>query len=588
VKSCPECYSEYDDAQDICPDDNTALRVIERDPLIGQKLSDRYEVVSVIGRGGMGVVYKVRQEYMDRYMAIKMLHSHMVADSEAVKRFFREAKTVSQVKHHHIITLYDFGMSKLGQPYLVMDYLEGVSLKTEIKDNGPVSIERAANIYAQVCDALASAHSVNLVHRDLKPENIMLSVSGGMDDWVTLVDFGLSKLRDTKKEEENLHITKVGDVCGSPPYMSPEQCLSSLIVDPRSDIYSLAICVYETLSAKLPYNAKSAIELLDCHLYATPIPFNQSAPEFKMCSELTHVLSKALQKDPEKRHQTVEEFGNEFRDACRRDALKFRTAKHRVEVSSFSDLKGEAEAIRQKSLVESRNLKAAEVPEGIQFSTTAVLAEAAKGTQTNGKNGHTVKQESPSWLNVLRSRVGGSKKSTLSGEALAAASAADIAAMPGLPGTELVDNCSYCHTKTQLGIKFCVNCQHQLLTVHEASKLRTSNGLYTVPQKGFRGTENLNVAFTSRAKNSLNSGMDRRSIEKVLGLATVALVLASGVWGYLRWSNSPLTNIFNAQNKVASSAAPAAPAAPPAAVTNTSATKRGSGSRSSGGHNRRH
>ncbi|MDR3617476.1 MAG: serine/threonine-protein kinase [Candidatus Obscuribacterales bacterium] len=585
MKSCPECYSEYDDAQDICPDDNTALRVIERDPLVGQKLSDRYEVVSVIGRGGMGVVYKVRQEYMDRYMAIKMLHSHMVADSEAVKRFFREAKTVSQVKHHHIITLYDFGMSKLGQPYLVMDYLEGVSLKTEIKDNGPVSIERAANIYAQVCDALASAHSVNLVHRDLKPENIMLSVSGGMDDWVTLVDFGLSKLRDTKKEEENLHITKVGDVCGSPPYMSPEQCLSSLIVDPRSDIYSLAICVYETLSAKLPYNAKSAIELLDCHLYATPIPFNQSAPEFKMCSELTHVLSKALQKDPEKRHQTIEEFGNEFRDACRRDALKFRTAKHRVEVSSFSDLKGEAEAIRQKSLVESRNLKAAEVPEGIQFSTTAVLAEAAKGTQTDGKNGHPEKQESPSWLNVLRSKVGGPRKSTLSDAAIAAASAADLAPIAGLPGTELVENCPYCHTKTQLGIKFCVNCQHQLLTVHEASKLRTSNGLYTVPQKGLRGTENLNVAFTSRAKNSLNSGMDRRSIEKVLGLATAALVLASGVWGYLRWSNSPLTNIFNAQNKVASSAAPAAP---PAAVSTAAAPKRGSGSRSSGGHNRRH
>jgi serine/threonine-protein kinase len=571
VKSCPECYSEYDDAQDICPDDSTALRVIERDPLVGQKLSDRYEIVSVIGRGGMGVVYKVRQEYMDRFMAIKMLHSHMVADSEAVKRFFREAKTVSQVKHHHIITLYDFGMSKLGQPYLVMDYLEGVSLKTEIKDNGPVSIERAANIYAQVCDALASAHSVNLVHRDLKPENIMLTVSGGMEDWVTLVDFGLSKLRDTKKEEENLHITKVGDVCGSPPYMSPEQCLSSLIVDPRSDIYSLAICVYETLSAKLPYNAKSAIELLDCHLYATPIPFNQSAPEFKMCSELTHVLSKALQKDPEKRQQTIEEFGNEFRDACRRDALKFRTAKHRVEVSSFSDLKGEAEAIRQKSLVESRNLKAVEVPDGIQFSATAVLPEVARGAQTNGKNGHPEKQESLSWLNVLRSKVGGTRKSLLRSDAIA--------------GTELVDNCPYCHTKTQLGIKFCVNCQHQLLSVHEASKLRTSNGLYTVPQKGLRGTDNINVAFTSRAKNSLNSGMDRRSIEKVLGLATATLVLVSGVWGYLRWSNSPLTNIFNAQNKVASSSALSVTAAN---TNNTASQKKGSGNRSLGARNRRH
>ena len=222
MKSCPECYSEYEDTYDKCPSDGVALRKIERDPLVGTRLADRYEVVSVVGRGGMGVVYKVRQEQMDRYMAVKMLHSHMVAEPEAVKRFYREAKTVSQVRHHHIITLYDFGMSKLGQPYLVMDYLEGTSLKSVLKDEGPVPIERVEFIYSQVVDALASAHSVDLVHRDLKPENIMLSKSGGEDDWVTLVDFGLSKLRDPKaNNEENYHITKIGDVCGSPTLHEP-------------------------------------------------------------------------------------------------------------------------------------------------------------------------------------------------------------------------------------------------------------------------------------------------------------------------------------------------------------------------------
>lgn len=478
LKSCPECYSEYEDSLEKCPSDDAVLRTIERDPLVGTRLADRYEIVEVVGRGGMGVVYKVRQEYMDRMMAIKMLHSHMVADSEAVKRFFREAKTVSQVRHHHIITLYDFGMSKLGQPYLVMDYLEGTSLKNVIKDEGPIAIERAANIYTQVCDALASAHAVNLVHRDLKPENIMLSKNGGHDDWVTLVDFGLSKLRDPKKEEENLHITKVGDVCGSPPYMSPEQCLSSLIVDPRSDIYSLAICVYETLSAKLPFAAKSAIEMLDCHLYATPIPFNQSTPELKVCSEITHVLSKALQKDPEKRHQTIEEFGQELRDACRRDSLKFRTAKHRVEISSFSDLMSEAEALRQQALADARINKRTP-PEGVQFVTSSTVMPAAKAD---------VESKNPAWLNKIKGAVATQKKNGTK----------DSVEEEGIDPVSS-ESCPYCSAMIQPGIKFCISCQHQLISPQEMGKLRPTKG----GNKNGRGSAE-SIAFSKKSKNRIS------------------------------------------------------------------------------------
>ena len=136
LKSCPECFSEYEDSVERCPDDSATLKSIDKDPLVGTRLADRYEVLGVVGRGGMGVVYKVRHELMDRFMAVKMLHSHLVSEPEAVKRFHREAKTVSQVKHHHIITLYDFGMSSQRQPYIVMDYLEGTSLKNIIKDEG--------------------------------------------------------------------------------------------------------------------------------------------------------------------------------------------------------------------------------------------------------------------------------------------------------------------------------------------------------------------------------------------------------------------------------------------------------------------
>ena len=429
LKSCPECYSEYEDSVEKCESDGTALRKIERDPLIGTRLADRYEIVSVVGRGGMGVVYKVRQEQMDRFMAIKMLHSHMVAEPEAVKRFYREAKTVSQVRHHHIITLYDFGMSKLGQPFLVMDYLEGTSLKSVLKEEGPVPIERVEYIYSQVVDALASAHSVELVHRDLKPENIMLSKSSGEDDWVTLVDFGLSKLRDPKaNNEENYHITKIGDVCGSPPYMSPEQCLSSQAVDPRSDIYSLGICVYETLSAKLPFTAKSAIEMLDAHLYATPIPFNQIAPEFKMCSEITNVLNKALQKDPDRRHQTVQEFGNEFREACRRDALKFRAMKHRAEMSSYQDLQSEAKALASTAALDAIS------DEQIKQAELEVQLAAQNAKKYN-------------FVEWLVSKFAKAAKPIVEAEE-----------------STSEEKCPFCQTAITPGIKFCLNCQHKFAT----------------------------------------------------------------------------------------------------------------------------
>src|SRR6516165_556368 len=176
---------------DECPVDSTMLKVVEKDPLVGTHLANRYQILSVIGRGGMGVVYKARQEIMDRLMAIKMLHSHMVAEPESVKRFFREAKTVSQVKHHHVVTLYDFGMSPQGQPFIVMDYLEGKSLKHIVKESGPLTFERADNIFRQVCEGLAAAHVLDVVHRDMKPENIVISKQTDDTDWVTLVDFGL-------------------------------------------------------------------------------------------------------------------------------------------------------------------------------------------------------------------------------------------------------------------------------------------------------------------------------------------------------------------------------------------------------------
>lgn len=520
MKSCPECYSEYEDGLERCPADSSLLKSGDRDPLVGTRLGDRYEIVSVIGRGGMGVVYKARQEQMDKLMAIKMLHSHMVSDSEAVKRFYREAKTVSQVKHHHIVTLYDFGMSSQGQPFLVMDYLQGVSLKDELKNNGPLSFERADRIFAQIVDGLAAAHSLDVVHRDLKPENIVLSSNAPTGDWVTLVDFGLSKLKEPKTQDAYT-ITKTGDVCGSPPYMSPEQCLAASAVDPRSDIYSLAIVAYESLSGFLPYKAKSAIEMMDCHLYGTPTPFSQASTDFKVCTEVTNVLNKALAKEPEQRQQDIQEFGKELHEALARDGIKLKSYKHRMEIADFKDMESEAEALMTGSyptlglaaeghLNAINNQTAMEIATNTQVDSNYSKASiqtgghevvnfsnnngAANNNNSNHNNGEASAEEAQrSWISRVMSAVFGPRPQAV------------VEQEEELESSLPYANCPYCQAPVRSMIRFCISCQRQLPSAAEYARMRISAGSKLVPAKSQTNTgRHAKPGFSNRAKESMN------------------------------------------------------------------------------------
>jgi serine/threonine-protein kinase len=471
---------------------------VELDPLVGTRLGDRYEIVSVIGRGGMGVVYKARQEQMDKLMAIKMLHSHMVSDSEAVRRFYREAKTVSQVKHHHIVTLYDFGMSSQGQPFLVMDYLEGKTLKDVLKA-GPLPFDRAERIVGQAIDALASAHSLNVVHRDLKPENIVLSTNGQNSDWVTLVDFGLSKLKEPKTQDA-YQITRTGDVCGSPPYMSPEQCLASSAVDPRSDLYSLAIVIYECLSGKLPFTAKSAIEMMDCHLYQNPIPFHLATPELKVCSEISNVLSKAFSKEPEDRQADILEFGKEMQEAIQRDGIKLKTYKHRLENTSFKDLESEAEALASGTYPAVPDRMSTPVSQLANDVMNSI--EAGDQDQTIQATGtHRVPPDNNrNWVSQVMSVVLGPRPQASQPEP----SQLDTASMAALPYT----NCPYCGATVRAMIKFCVSCQRQLPSAQEYAKMRSfaaGGKIETANSRNINATGAYNKpAFSNRAKDAMN------------------------------------------------------------------------------------
>ncbi|HEY9868062.1 MAG TPA: serine/threonine-protein kinase [Candidatus Obscuribacterales bacterium] len=507
LKFCPECFHEYQDDVAQCPADGSTLSGIEPDPLVGTRLSDRYEIQSVLGRGGMGVVYKARHEHLDRVVAIKMLHRHLVSDAEALKRFHREAKAVSRVKHPHSVRLYDFGISTSGQPYIVMDYIEGISLKRVLKQEGPLSLERAGHIFGQVVEALSCAHSEGVIHRDLKPENIMLTWRGNDRDWVEVVDFGISKLRS----KDNItidQVTKLGDVCGSPPYMSPEQCLASVPVDARSDIYSLAVVVYESLAGRLPFKAKTAVEMIDCHLYASPTPLKAANPELSSCDALTTLLARALHKEPEKRHQSMSEFGTELKEAIRRDAIKLRSIGSLAEALSVEEsgaAAAAAEAGSQDQQVASHRHAPAIAAEPLK-AQRASLAGGAGGRLVSRREGGLFGRMF-AWL-LGKRRGGGDDEPNY-----------------------ILENCPYCNAAVQAKIKFCLECGRILPSPQELSRLRTAQGIFSYPKGRKVGPDVPEFSTKARAVTS-RAGIRERG----LLIFNLALILALCWFLYAAWS----------------------------------------------------
>jgi serine/threonine protein kinase len=234
------------------------------DPLLGVVVEGRYKIESVIGQGSAGTVYKAIQELIGREVAIKVLHDYLVSDQEFIKRFTQEAKASSRLSHPNIITIYDFGViPQGGRPYIAMDLLKGTPLSDYIADKNHIPAEDALPLFKQVCSALAEAHRQGVVHRDIKPENIVLVERSGQKLFPIVVDFGIARL--VQEESDVARITRTGTVCGSPTYMSPEQCMSSK-VDHRSDIYSLGIVIYETLTGEVPFLSDELVKVMAMQL----------------------------------------------------------------------------------------------------------------------------------------------------------------------------------------------------------------------------------------------------------------------------------------------------------------------------------
>ena len=288
---------------------------LQTDPYVGTVLANVYEIHSIIGHGGMGVVYKARHAMMDRIVAIKMLKAQLITDSMSVKRFQQEVKASSRINHPHVVAVYNFGLTPQGLPYIVMDYLEGNTLAGVIRRDGQLGVERGVKIISQACEGLAYAHKQGVVHRDLKPGNIVLTDYDGDSEFVKVVDFGVAKLMGGTADSQRL--TQAGDICGSPVYMSPEQCMGQEL-DWRSDIYSMGVVIYETLTGCLPLVGTTMVDTMAKQCSEMPPPFATARPDLYIPERIQQVVFKALAKDPNNRHQSMDELREDLYQAIPR------------------------------------------------------------------------------------------------------------------------------------------------------------------------------------------------------------------------------------------------------------------------------
>lgn len=304
-KYCPRCYGQFESSLNVCPDDGAELRNPSNDPLIGKVFADRYEIQSVLGTGGMSIVYKAQHRLMNRTVAIKMLHKVYKEEVVALERFRLEAEAASQLNHQNIVSVYDFGVTPEGEPFFVMDCLQGESLQELISRKGKVPYERALPIFRQICDALDAAHKKGIVHRDLKAANVVLVKQPDGSELVKLVDFGIAKIlpQDGKQQQ---HLTRTGEIFGSPICMSPEQCLGQPL-DVRTDIYALGCLMYETLTGGPPFMGDSLLVTMNKHVSEPPKPISQVVPEAKVPPELEELVLKCMAKSPGDRCQSAGE-----------------------------------------------------------------------------------------------------------------------------------------------------------------------------------------------------------------------------------------------------------------------------------------
>ncbi len=268
----------------------------------GYQVNKAYEVISVIGHGGMGAVYHVRHLFLSKEMALKVLRSSDVSET-AWRRFQIEAQAIARLNHPNIVRIFDMGLIDGVTPYYAMELLNGQSLADKLEKKTLLPVPEAISIFRQVCAGLAYAHEHEIIHRDIKPGNIVLQeVEPGVIS-AKLVDFGIVKLTG-ENDGDKQGLTRPGEVCGSPRYMSPEQC-SGVNVTYRTDLYSMGVALFETLTGTVPFHGKDAVSTMEMHQGSEPMSLFDASEGMDFPPELQEVVSTLLAKGPLDRYQSA-------------------------------------------------------------------------------------------------------------------------------------------------------------------------------------------------------------------------------------------------------------------------------------------
>ncbi len=269
----------------------------------GEVIAERYLVGEILGGGGMGVVCAGQHVLLGTPVAIKLIHPELKDNQEAVQRFMNEARTAAALKGEHIARVFDVGVLGSGEPYLVMEQLEGMSLDQYLHEHGPLAQAEAVDIILQTCEGLAEAHAAGLVHRDIKPANLFLARGPGPQTSLKILDFGIAK---QLVPQDDPGLTNPGKSLGSPWYMSPEQMLAPASVDARADVWSLGVLLYELLTAKRPFDGETVPQVCATVLTApSPKPSDSRAG---LDPALDEIVLRCLEKEPERRIASVTEL----------------------------------------------------------------------------------------------------------------------------------------------------------------------------------------------------------------------------------------------------------------------------------------